>query len=187
MGQFVFSLSVTTVVANFWDVGFWYFVVLINYYFRACDILDVFFFWMIKNWIWWFCGILIIQFYWVLDFLKWVFWYFVVLIIYFSWGEVKYWRKVWIIVVKFRLVLRVFYWWWWRWRRLSLKRESLLFLHGQWSKHRYWCCFLLHCKGFYWCCILILLWCDQCKFGCFLRMCLDFVIMGCACKLEKKS
>ena len=106
---------------------------------------------------------------------------------YFSWGEVKYWRKVWIIVVKFRLVLRVFYWWWWRWRRLSLKRESLLFLHGQWSKHRYWCCFLLHWKGFYWCCILILLWCDQCKFGCFLRICVWILLSWAALVSLKKS
>ena len=106
---------------------------------------------------------------------------------YFSWGEVKYWRKVWIIVVKFRLVLRVFYWWWWRWRRLSLKRESLLFLHGQWSKHRYWCCFLLHCKGFYWCCILILLWCDQCKFGCFLRICVYILLSWTALVSLSKS
>ena len=153
--------------------------------------------------------------FWLLDFTGfWIFWsgFFDILWpwSYFNWGEVKYWRKVWIIVVKFRLVLRVFYWWWWRWGRLELEEwkacSSYLectdtdtcmdmgttqrheqffknsnmkwqvqhrynmnttwiwheydtlnevsmhprFLHGQWSKHQYWCCFLLNCKGF-WC------------------------------------
>ena len=111
---------------QFLGCGFLIFLVLINYYFRACDILEVFFGWS-RTKFGDFVG------FWLLGFTGfWIFWsgFFDILWpwSYFNWGEVKYWRNVWVIVVKFRLVLRVFYWWWGRWGRLSLKSERLVVL-----------------------------------------------------------
>ena len=121
------------------------------------------------------------------------FWYFVALIIFQLRGS-EILEKVWIFSVfifsQIRLVLSFFCLFCcggdggdWAWRGWGL------FLYGQWSKLRYWCCFLLHCKGF-----LLMFYIDpfvvwSIQFWLpFEHLCLDvFFIMGYTCKLELKS